>query len=508
MTGGSVRAAPRSVPTTVVIPTVGRHSLVTVLDALAAQDIPSAGTIIVDDRPDPTDETTPSVLDAPPPGITRARSHGRGPAAARNLGWRLARTPWVSFLDDDVVPDPDWTRRLATDLEQCTDRVAATQGIVHVPLPADRRPTDWERSTSGLAETWCNATDLTCRREALSDVGGFDERFRRAHREDVDLGLRLRNSGWRLIRGTRQVRHPVRRADRWVSVAVQAGNSDDMLMWRLHGPLWHRRADAPRGRRRRHVATASAAATAVVARATGRRGAARVAAAAWALGTIELATARIMPGPKTADEVATMLATSMVIPFAATWHTARGLWRHRKAGMWRGLPDVVLFDRDGTLIHDIPYNGDPERVHPIRGAMTALTRLRDRGIRVGVVTNHSGVARGLLTEGDVAAVHHRIDELLGPFSVWKFCPHGPDEVCQCRKPAPGMVKDACDEVGVDPARCLVVGDTGADVVAATAAGASAILVPNLTTRPEEITAAPRCADDITQAVDLVLGGDW
>lgn len=167
---------------------------------------------------------------------------------------------------------------------------------------------------------------------------------------------------------------------------------------------------------------------------------------------------------------------------------------------------AVLFDRDGTLVHDVPYNAAPERVRPVEGAREALDALRARGIRTGVVTNQSGVARGLLTEADVRRVNKRVEELLGPFDVWAVCPHGPDDGCPCRKPRPGMILDAAGRLGADPADCVVVGDIGSDVEAACRAGAHAVLVPTPVTRPEETTAAPHVARDLPAAVQLVLDG--
>src|SRR5215207_717630 len=117
------------------------------------------------------------------------------------------------------------------------------------------------------------------------------------------------------------------------------------------------------------------------------------------------------------------------------------------------LPRLVLFDRDGTLLHDVPYNGNPDRVEPVPGAAEALGRLRERGIATGIVSNQSGVARGLLTRDDVEAVGARIDQLLGPFDTWQYCPHAADDGCGCRKPAPGMVLAAAAEVGVPPREC-------------------------------------------------------
>jgi HAD superfamily hydrolase (TIGR01662 family) len=168
-------------------------------------------------------------------------------------------------------------------------------------------------------------------------------------------------------------------------------------------------------------------------------------------------------------------------------------------------PEAVLFDRDGTLVVDVPYNGDPARVRPVPGAREALDLLRAAGIGVGVITNQSGIARGLLTAEQAERVNRRVEELLGPFAVWQVCPHGPGDGCACRKPRPGMVLAAARRLGVAPQRLAVIGDIGADVEAAAAAGASAVLVPTPVTRPEEVAAAPTVRPDLLSAVRHLLG---
>ncbi|WP_138904854.1 D-glycero-alpha-D-manno-heptose-1,7-bisphosphate 7-phosphatase [Streptomyces albidochromogenes] len=168
------------------------------------------------------------------------------------------------------------------------------------------------------------------------------------------------------------------------------------------------------------------------------------------------------------------------------------------------VPEAVLFDRDGTLVVDVPYNGDPARVELMPSAREAVDAVRALGIPVGVVSNQSGVARGLLTRRQVVAVHRRVEELLGPFAVWAVCPHAPGDGCDCRKPAPGLVLAACARLGAAPARTVVIGDIGADVEAASAAGARGVLVPTPVTRPQETAAAGERAADLLRAVRLVL----
>ncbi|WP_121162697.1 HAD-IIIA family hydrolase [Micromonospora pisi] len=192
--------------------------------------------------------------------------------------------------------------------------------------------------------------------------------------------------------------------------------------------------------------------------------------------------------------------------------TIAGLAQGRPEPGEAALPPVlfeaVLFDRDGTLVHDVPYNGDPTLVRPVAGAREALDRLRAAGLRLGVVTNQSGLARGRFSRSDLDRVNARVEELLGPFDSWQICPHaepGPGVAgCRCRKPSPGMVADAARALGTTPDRCVLVGDIGADMIAAGAAGAAGILVPTAQTRPEEVAAAPAVAGDLPGAVDLIL----
>ena len=163
---------------------------------------------------------------------------------------------------------------------------------------------------------------------------------------------------------------------------------------------------------------------------------------------------------------------------------------------------AVFFDRDGTLIHDVPYNGDPDLVRPLPTVLDALTELRRQGTPIGVISNQSGIARGLLTREAVDRVNARVDELLGPFDVWRYCPHGPDDGCACRKPQPGMILSAAEELQISPHEIAMIGDIGADVEAAHAAGALSVLVPTDVTRSEEIEAAPLVADSLEAAVRL------
>ncbi|GAA5183197.1 HAD-IIIA family hydrolase [Rugosimonospora acidiphila] len=155
-------------------------------------------------------------------------------------------------------------------------------------------------------------------------------------------------------------------------------------------------------------------------------------------------------------------------------------------------------------MRDVPYNGDPDRVEPMPGAAEALARLRARGLRLGVVSNQSGIGRGHIDEAAVARVNARIDELLGPFDTWQVCPHTQRDRCRCRKPAPGLIERAARALGTTPQRCVMIGDIGADVDAATAAGATGLLVPTEATRAAEVAQAPAVVGSLGDAVDWIL----
>jgi len=318
----------------VVIPTVGRPSLDTLLDDLAGA-VASSGTspgrvIVVDDRPQ-----SGAPLIRPAAALENrtvvVRSNGLGPAHARNTGCQLVQAPWVVFLDDDVRLPARWVGDLVDDLRACGCGDAASQGRLLVPLPGDRRPTDWERNVSGLAGARYITADFAVRTDVLRSCSGFDERFRHAYREDTELAIRLLRGGHRIVWGRRHVEHPVRPAPWWISVSKQSGNEDDALLAVLHGRDWRDLVDAPRGDRSRHVTITATAVASLAAAAAGRRFASLALATACIGSVGHLAWRRIGPGPRTWREVAAMSATSAALPFAATYHWSVGRIRWRYA---------------------------------------------------------------------------------------------------------------------------------------------------------------------------------
>ncbi len=291
----------------IVIPTIGRPSLYALLQSLARSRGPlPEHIIVVDDRrvteaPLTFDEVDERIRSR----IAVLEGKAAGPASARNAGWRASAAQFIAFLDDDVLVDGEWLERASQDIAAMSDAAAGSQGHVHVPLPNDRPATDWERNVASLQSSAWITADMIYRRSVLERLGGFDERFKRAYREDADFALRVFNAGFRIEKGTRNISHPVRAADPWISVRLQAGNADDALMNAIHGRDWRARVGAPRGRWPWHVATV-------------------VCFAAWAALTVDFAWRRIAPGPRTPREIQAMLLTSPVIPFAAVYHRLRG----------------------------------------------------------------------------------------------------------------------------------------------------------------------------------------
>jgi D-glycero-D-manno-heptose 1,7-bisphosphate phosphatase len=139
------------------------------------------------------------------------------------------------------------------------------------------------------------------------------------------------------------------------------------------------------------------------------------------------------------------------------------------------VPDGAAFlDRDGTIIHDRGYVRRAEDVELLPGAVDALRRAADAGLRLVVVSNQSGVGRGLVSPQELDEVHARMVELLSDAGVALdgayYCPHAPSEDCACRKPKPGLLLRAVEELDLDPGRSVMIGDKLSDEEAGRAAG--------------------------------------
>ena len=139
---------------------------------------------------------------------------------------------------------------------------------------------------------------------------------------------------------------------------------------------------------------------------------------------------------------------------------------------------ALFLDRDGTLIVDTGYPRDPALVEPLPGAIDALRALQASWTLV-IISNQSGIGRGLIAQHEADAVHARVVELFAAggvtFAGSYFCPHVPDAGCRCRKPAPGLILDAAHDLGLDLAASVMIGDRASDLEAGRAAGCGRVL---------------------------------
>ncbi|HVJ92070.1 MAG TPA: HAD family hydrolase [Labilithrix sp.] len=141
---------------------------------------------------------------------------------------------------------------------------------------------------------------------------------------------------------------------------------------------------------------------------------------------------------------------------------------------------ALFLDRDGTLMVDTGYVRDPNDVVLLPGVTRGLVGARELGFKLVLVSNQSGVARGIISPTQLEAVQARFEELLDAEGVAlddvRFCLHGPDDGCTCRKPAPGLLRAAADAHAIDLERSVMVGDRESDVAAGQAAGCRTILL--------------------------------
>jgi glycosyltransferase involved in cell wall biosynthesis len=311
----------------VVIPTYRRPALLLrCLNAVLDQRIDPASfeVIVVDDGHD--DDTQRVVTEiardlGPHSSLRYLRPLvGRGPAVARNAGWRAAQGDLVAFTDDDAVPAPFWLsegeRAMRVEAE-----LVAVGGRVVVPMP--QPPTDHARMTEGLSSAEFVTANAFVWRWALDKVGGFDERFTRAWREDSDLQFRLMTEVGPVGRSEQaEVTHPVREAPWGLSLSQQRNTYFDALLYKKHPRLYRERIrPTPPWN---YYAIVGLAVAVLVLLAMGKAALA-LAAALLALGLVlQFAAKRLCRTSHQPDHVLEMLATSALIPFLSVYWRLRG----------------------------------------------------------------------------------------------------------------------------------------------------------------------------------------
>lgn len=162
------------------------------------------------------------------------------------------------------------------------------------------------------------------------------------------------------------------------------------------------------------------------------------------------------------------------------------------------LCPAIFLDRDGTVIHDTGYIGDPDLVEFLPGVLPALRCLQDDGYLLVVVSNQSGIGRGVITQQQYEEVALRIGQRLreqGVSVATYYCPHSPDERCECRKPSPSLLIRAASELAIDLSRSFMIGDRHTDVEAGAAAGCKTILLRSPFSEQPSAPSADYICDD-------------
>jgi GT2 family glycosyltransferase len=318
-------------PVSVVVPTCGRADLLNrCMAALTAQTVRGGDMeiIVVDDSPSDatrdvvgqwTRQAAQRGLD-----VIYVANHGpHGPAAARNRGWRQARSDVIAFTDDDTVPDAGWLRHGLMALDEDVD---ALWGRITMPLPDN--PTDYERDASHLATAEFVTANCFCRKAMLEALDGFDEQFRLAWREDSDFHFRLLAQGARIRHAPDAlVVHPVRPAKWGVSISQQKKIQFDALLYKKHPRLYREKIRAT-PRWDYYLIVAALLAT-LLGAAVGNWALAALAATVWLGMTAWLCTIRLKNTTRTAGHVAEMALTSAAIPVLAVWWRMVGAARFR-----------------------------------------------------------------------------------------------------------------------------------------------------------------------------------
>ncbi len=167
---------------------------------------------------------------------------------------------------------------------------------------------------------------------------------------------------------------------------------------------------------------------------------------------------------------------------------------------------AIFLDRDGTLIVDRGYLADPDGVELLPGVGESLARLRQAGFLLVVATNQSGIGRGRFDQAAVAAQHRRLRELLSAYGVGlaaiEVCPHTPEDGCDCRKPASGLLRRAADDLDIDLAASYMIGDKDSDVLAGAQVGCRTFRIGTFSAEPSDN--GDWQVEDLTQATRLIL----
>ena len=261
------------------------------------------------------------------PGPPRLRylpaGHTQGPAAARNLGWQAARGEVIAFTDDDCIPSASW---LKNGLEAFEGGVVGVSGQIVVPIPA--WPTDYEKNVGALVRSQFVTANCFYALSVLQEVGGFDERFKLAWREDSDLYFRIVKGGYSLAYAPDAlVIHPVRAAPWGVSLGQQRKSMYNALVFKKHPRLYRERLQpAPPWR---YYAILGAVLVLLSGLLSGAGSITSLSGLLWFGLTANFCARRLRGTARTSNHIIEMILTSVLIPFLSVYWRLRGALKFR-----------------------------------------------------------------------------------------------------------------------------------------------------------------------------------
>jgi GT2 family glycosyltransferase len=325
-----------SINVSIVIPTFRRQALLfRCLEALAGQDFDPGRfeVIVVSDGPDADLEgMMEAANDGSPSFRYLSLKEKKGPAAARNLGWKHALGELILFTDDDCVPGKNWASAYWSAYKQYQrespvfDGQVVFRGPVFVPCPP--QPTDHEKNTTGLQLAEFVTANCACPAAVLEKTGGFDEAFTMAWREDSDLQFRFIELGIPILTvAEARITHPVRKAPWGISLKEQKKSLFNALLYKRHPVLFRRRIY--RHPFWNYYMIVLLLLAALVSAAFDQPAAALIAGAGWLALTLDFTRRRLRGTSRTLSHVMEMFVTSLLIPFLSIFWTIYGAIRYK-----------------------------------------------------------------------------------------------------------------------------------------------------------------------------------
>jgi D-glycero-D-manno-heptose 1,7-bisphosphate phosphatase len=517
----------------VIIATAGRDTVIRAVESVleAAGEV-AIEVLVVGHVKDPRAAAELAGIIARRPAVRHvAAAFSNGDASRkRNLGARLGKGELVAFIDDDVVVEAGWARRIVDSFRDPEVAVVGGPGIVPEDIDivgrligmalasratgylADRyrhRPTPPKR-VRGSRIIGCN---LAFRRQPLEAVGFYDHEFWPG--EEILTVFEVERAGGAIVFDPQAVvHHYPRQTLRGFWRQIHSYGRTRIRLFR-------------RGVRSDPLMLLPLPWLAVALLLTVTAPVSDFARQLFTIGVVGYALAVALIGIHTAIETrrTSDLLLAAVVPFMHLAY-ALGQWRELLLPGRRptngdepadGSRDrLVILDRDGVINYHVDgYVRSPDDWRPIPGSLAAIARLKQRGFKVAVATNQSAVARGIVRPADLDAIHHHmrieVEHAGGRIDAVAVCPHVPEDDCGCRKPRPGLLHELGEQLGRELGGVPFIGDRPSDVAAARAAGCRPVLVRS----GREAAAAEKLAradgipifDDLAAATDHLLATD-